>query len=246
MPTQKHSMPLSYAVPEGTCVYAVGDIHGRLDLLVHLHKLILEDKAARKAKRFVLVYVGDYIDRGSHSSEVIDLLIHKPLEGFDTIVHLKGNHEHAMLQFIDHGGVNPVWLYWGGMATLGSYGVKTVGQTPETMSQSLSDNLPTPHRRWLETLPYSHMEGDYIFVHAGIRPFQPLGKQTPDDMMTIRDAFIQSEEIFEKTVVFGHTVFPGALVLPDRIGIDTGAYATGVLTALVLENTCRELIQTGV
>jgi serine/threonine protein phosphatase 1 len=211
---------------------------------VRLHSLILEDKARRSAKRFVLVYLGDYIDRGSHSKEVIEIIINKPLEGFE-ILHLKGNHEHAMLQFIDHQGKNPAWLFWGGLATLASYGVKTHGQQPEDMAQMLKENLPAHHRAWLDALPYSHTEGDYLFVHAGIRPNKPIGKQAPEDMMMIRDEFFHSELSFEKAVVFGHTVFDVPLVMEDRIGIDTGAYATGVLTALVLQGMSRGFIQTG-
>lgn len=237
-------MSKQYTPPEGTCIYAVGDIHGRLDLLARMHRLIMQDKAERKAERFVLVYLGDYVDRGAHSREVVEALIQAPLEGFE-VVHLKGNHEHAMLQFVATHGQNPAWLFWGGLATLANYGVATRGISYEAMAASLAEKMPQQHRDWLEALPYYHIEGDYLFVHAGIRPRQPIEKQKPDDMMTIRDEFFNSSQVFEKTVVFGHTVFDAPLHLPDRIGIDTGAYATGVLTTLVLQGTERGFLQTG-
>lgn len=227
--------------PEDTCIYAVGDIHGRFDLLESLQQQILEDSQKRKCSRKLLLYVGDYIDRGFQSKEVITHLLEKPLEGFE-IIHLKGNHEDALLTFLEEPEKAAAWLLWGGDATLQSYGVglhdsKRKRRSPAELAADLRIKIPEQHLEFLQSLKLSHQEGDYVFVHAGLRPGVELANQQPEDMMMIREPFIFSKLAFPYTVVFGHTIFTEPFMENDRIGIDTGAYASGKLTAVVLEDS---------
>lgn len=249
MPDKASHNPRRFRVPEGTCVYAVGDIHGKLEVMRQLHEKILEDKDKRAADRFVLVYLGDYVDRGDKSREVLEELITAPLTGFE-LVHLLGNHEYSMLQFMDKGGLNAAWLQWGGLATLTSYGIGSRGlfgeiMEPYLLAEDFQRTFPAHHRAWLESLPYYHQEGDYLFVHAGINPeVSSIEEQTPHDLMTMREDFFQHPDAFDHAIVFGHTIFESPLNLPDRIGIDTGAFSNGRLTALVLHHDKREFIST--
>lgn len=235
-------------VPEGRSVYAVGDIHGRLDLLDELHGLIQEDAEAAAAQERVLIYLGDYVDRGPDSAGVIERLVQEPLPGFK-LVHLKGNHEDFMLQFLERPEVGPHWLYNGGDATLASYGVVPEGPYAgpaafDALRERFEAVLPEAHRDFLAGLSLSHREGDYLFVHAGIRPGVALERQTPYDMMWIRDEFLEFDGALGPVVVHGHTPAPAVQERPHRIGIDTAAFATGCLTCLVLEGAERALLQT--
>jgi len=239
----------SFSVPEGTRVYAVGDIHGRADLLAALHEKLAEDAPAGAAGRRVVVYLGDYVDRGLQSREVIDLLLERPLAGFES-VHLMGNHEDFMLRFLDEPKAGPGWFMNGGAATLYSYGVRMLerGNDQERLkhlSAQFRANLPERHRAFLEGLARWHVEGDYYFVHAGIRPGVPLEAQREEDTLWIREPFLDDPSDHGKMVVHGHTITNAPEVRPNRIGIDTGAYATGVLTALVLEGSAHRFLQTG-
>lgn len=225
--------------PAGSVVYAVGDIHGRLDLLQKIQDEILADAARSKAARKVVIYLGDYVDRGKESKGVIEHLINYPLYGFESIF-LKGNHEHAMQNFLDDPKLSEIWLFWGGEATLYSYGVDIrdeKGRRPDVdrMGQDFANKFPEKHREFLKKLRMKHIEGDYIFVHAGLRPGISIENQTEEDMMMIREEFIFSKDLFEKTVIFGHTIFSEPFVKRGRIGIDTGSYASGNLTCVALE-----------
>jgi len=236
-------------VPQGRCVYAIGDIHGRLDLLEELHGLIQEDAAEAKAPERVLVYLGDYVDRGPDSAGVIEQLAREPLPGFERVC-LKGNHEDFMLQFLEAAEVGPHWLYNGGDATLASYGVVSAGpygslDAYDELRQQLVAVLPETHRRFLAALTLSHQEGDYLFVHAGIRPGVPLQRQSSYDMMWIREEFLEFDGDLGPIVVHGHTPARAVEERRHRIGIDTAAFATGCLTCLVLEGGERGLLQTG-
>ncbi len=236
------------SVPEGVCVYAVGDIHGRARLLEKMHRMIAHDAAGREASRKVLVYLGDYVDRGENSKQVLDILINHPLDGFEAI-YLKGNHEYAMLQFLSGYDPGCTWLGWGGGATLQSYGV-----TPrdwnngrldyESLLREFAQRVPKEHIEFCARLKISHIEGGYMFVHAGLRPGVPIKSQRPEDMMMIREEFVESRWKFEKTVVFGHTIFDSPFVENGRIGIDTGAYATGRLTTAVFEKDSVRFLST--
>jgi len=235
-------------VPEGSRIYAIGDIHGRLDLLRRLHGLIRDDAAAHPAARKVAVYLGDYVDRGESSAEVIDLLIGDPLPGFES-VHLLGNHEEMMLDFFEDIAIARSWMTNGGAETLASYRIAPPmifadEATVTQVQQDLAARLPPAHRTFLEGLALSHEEGGYFFAHAGIRPRVPLDKQEKKDLIWIRTPFLDSEEAHGKMVVHGHTITDHPEIRRNRIGIDTGAYATGRLTCLVLEGSDREFLQT--
>ena len=235
-------------VPAGSRIYAIGDIHGRIDLLRLLHRLVHEDAYERQAPRNVVVYLGDYIDRGDSSPGVIDLLLDEPLPGFET-VHLKGNHEDSLLRFLEDTGVGPAWLLYGGAETLMSYGIKPPLPTArpaemERAQRELRTRLPERHRRFLGGLRLTHEEGDYLFAHAGIRPGVPLEQQEEQDLLWIREECLLSDAEFGKIVVPGHTITTRPDVQRNRIGIDTGAFASGTLTCLVLEGTDWSFLQT--
>ena len=233
--------------PPGSRVYAIGDIHGRRDLLARMHGAIRDDAAGSVAHVKTVIYVGDYVDRGDDSRGVIDLLLDAPLEGFRA-VHLMGNHEDFMLRLLEDPSIAPLWIANGGDATLYSYGVdwrEAYGAGDlEAISKGLRAALPERHLEFLRSLALSHEEGDYLFVHAGIRPGRELAEQTPDDLMWIRDEFLRSEADHGKVVVHGHSISPEPELRDNRIGIDTGAFATGRLTCLVLEGTERRILQT--
>lgn len=246
--SRRKSIPAS--VTPGCRVYAIGDIHGRADLLARLHETILEDAAlAEGIERFLAVYIGDYIDRGLQSREVIEMLLDEPLRGFES-VHLKGNHEDMLLRFLENPAAGPIWLANGGGGTLLSYGVGTSTQVwgaeaLEQLRQRLSDAIPGRHLEFLKSLRLSYKIGDYMLVHAGIRPGRPVDDQDPSDLLWIREEFTASDEDHGKLIVHGHSVKYRPEERPNRIGIDTGAFATGRLTALVLEGQSRRFIQTG-
>lgn len=243
--------PVVASVPADTRVYAVGDVHGRADLLQLLHDRIRADAEGSGAARKVVVYLGDYVDRGNESRQVVDMLIEQPLEGFET-VHLKGNHEAFMIGFMDDPLLAQVWIMNGGGATLASYGVeyghlsgRPLGLDDlEELRHRFVEALPGSHRDFLENLALYHTEGDYLFVHAGIRPGVPVEEQNEEDLVWIRDEFLDSAADHGKVVVHGHTIEWDPVVRPNRIGIDTGAFASGTLTALTLEEAEHDFLHT--
>jgi serine/threonine protein phosphatase 1 len=245
---RREGPPALPAAPPGTRIYAVGDIHGRDDLLRKLQALIHEDAYRRQASRNVVVYLGDYVDRGEGSRQVIDMLLNEPMPGFES-VHLKGNHEDVMLRFLDDVTMAPGWLSYGGMETLASYGVAPPpphGTPAEFLAaqQALGERLPRAHFEFLRRLDLVHEEGDFLFVHAGLRPGLPLDAQRDEDLLWIREEFLLSDASFGRIVVHGHTIAEEPVVRRNRIGIDTGAYTSGRLTALVIEGTEWFFLQT--
>jgi len=227
-----------WSLPEGALVYAIGDIHGRLDLLKKLLHTIEADRAIEWGVRETyVVFLGDYVDRGFQSRQVIEFLMSYRLAGI-TPVFLRGNHEDLMLQFLDDPMVADLWLRVGGEATLVSYGVDmygpAIGGDVLAASDAFARALPREHRGFLESLPVSWQLGDYLFVHAGIRPGVPLDAQRTRDMTTIRQDFTLSGENFGVCVVHGHTGVRQASHCGNRIAVDTGAFATGILSAAVL------------
>jgi len=245
-------IPRLPSVPADSLIYAIGDIHGRADMLARLHGLIQADAARRQdspsaQQRTLVIYLGDYIDRGPESRAVIDLLLHEKLAGFESIF-LKGNHEDSLLRFLDDEQIGPAWLTYGGAGTLYSYGIRPPDPSkPEELAaarQMLIDKLPAEHLAFYRDAKLLHIEGDYAFVHAGVRPRLPLNDQAPEDLMWIRDEFLQSGADFGKIIVHGHSITDRPDVRPNRIGIDTGAFATGRLTSLVLQGTERSFIAT--
>lgn len=237
-----------HRVPENARVYAVGDIHGRADLLGRLHDLIRADAAPFHDRRLAMVYLGDYIDRGPSSREVLDILVTSSLPGFETI-HLKGNHEDLALGFLDDAQIGLDWTLMGGDATLMSYGAadgrRLRGSVDfATIQEKFHGKLPTAHLEFLRNLGSFHVEGDYLFVHAGVRPGRPMEDQDEMDLIWIRGDFLQSTEDHGRMVVHGHSITHEPEIRPNRIGIDTGAYTTGRLTCLVLDGDGRSFLST--
>jgi serine/threonine protein phosphatase 1 len=242
------SDPIVPTLPIGTRVYAVGDIHGRVDLVEDLHQLIHEDAYQVQAPRNVAIYLGDYIDRGENSSGVIDLLINRPLPSFER-VYLKGNHEAAMMRFLEDPDSGIDWLAFGGDATLASYGVQPPTRLADPggmrrAQEKLLQRLPQSHADFLSALSLSHVEGDFLFVHAGVRPGIPLDQQIEDDLLWIRAPFLNSDADFGKLVVHGHTIDGEPVIRRNRIGIDTGAYRSDKLTCLVIQDERYGFLQT--
>jgi serine/threonine protein phosphatase 1 len=236
------------SVPAGTVVYAIGDIHGRLDLLHRLEEKILRDAATVDAERRLMVFLGDYIDRGEHSFGIIEHLLQAPPDSFERIC-LIGNHESYLLRYLDDSSVAVAWLANGGRETLMSYGVSPpngneADDWPEQIQAELRAGLPHSHEEFLRALKVSHREGDYLFVHAGVRPGVPLDRQDPEDLIWIRKEFLTDQRDFGAVVVHGHSVRPEPENLPNRIGIDTGAYKTGRLTCAVLWQSERRFLST--
>jgi len=235
------------SVPEGMVVYAVGDIHGRDDLLSRLHHLITTDMESRAPGSHVqVIYLGDYIDRGPDSMAVINRLLDQPLPGAECIF-LKGNHEDAMLKFLDGHERGEAWLPLGAGATARSYGVRLRGQhghalPTDDIRAEVRAALPERHLHFLRSLKLCHAVGDYLFVHAGIRPGHGLGEQQPQDLLWIRGDFLRSKRRHEHIVVHGHAAASGVVVRHNRICVDTMAYATDRLACLVLEGRSRRFI----
>lgn len=245
---RKPKMGQEASVPDGVRLYVVGDIHGRADLLGRLLMDIQQDGQDNSEIRKILIFLGDYIDRGLQSKQVLDRLTGPVLEGFETVF-LKGNHELAMHQFLEDAQFGRTWKYYGGLETLHSYGITelTLSDDPADFERArlhFAAVLPDSHRHFLETLSLSAEFGDYFFAHAGVRPGISLSRQIEDDLLWIRDDFLESRSSFGKVVVHGHTPKEKAVFRPNRIGIDTGAYMTGILTCLVLDGASRRLLQT--
>jgi len=235
--------------PSGTRVYAVGDIHGRLDLLDEMHLLISDDAdTAVPGQRKVVVYLGDYIDRGPHSRGVIDRLLANPMARDFETVYLRGNHEDIMLGFLDAGTRGTSWFRHGGRETLQSYGLDAPHPSDErafpAARKALREELPAHHRAFLDATRLMHREADFLFVHAGIRPGVAIERQDPNDFMWIRHEFMDSEANFGVCVVHGHTIEARPAITEHRIGLDTGAYYTGVLSCAVLEDDVVRFLQT--
>jgi serine/threonine protein phosphatase 1 len=236
--------------PEGAVIYAIGDVHGRSDLLFTLLRKIAQDAARLPPHtRRELIFLGDYVDRGADSKGVIETILQVAKEtDFWTVTALKGNHEAALLQFLADPPFWPTWSEFGARETLLSYGVSPPLRTaaPEVLEQArdqLAAAMPDAHHHFLAGLELMAERGDYLCAHAGVRPGLPLDQQTEADLLWIRDDFLKSERRLAKVIVHGHTPEEEAYVGRHRIGVDTGAYATGVLTAIRLKDAEQTLIQ---
>ncbi|WP_417797935.1 metallophosphoesterase family protein [Terasakiella pusilla] len=230
-------------------IYAIGDIHGRADLLDRLLRLIFEDIHNRTNKvKVSFVFLGDYVDRGLQSKEVIETLCKIQSTGINCIF-LIGNHEEVLLDFLDDPIKHINWLQYGGTETLLSYQVplrpgNLSKQELIEAAQTFRDHLPEKHLNFLKSLENSYSDGDYFFVHAGISPTVSLEKQKVQDLRWIRDSFVQYTKPFEKVIVHGHTIGQDVLLLPNRIALDTGAYYSGKLSCVALEGNTVRILQT--
>jgi serine/threonine protein phosphatase 1 len=236
--------------PDATVVYAVGDIHGRLDLLHRIQQSIVDDAARRPANRRQLVYLGDYVSRGPDSAGVVDRVRAWLPEGFERIT-LKGNHEDLLLRFLD-GEIDTGrhWLDYGGLEAMAAYGVAIADRDARddasviALGEDLAGRIPPSHLDFFRTLQISHRAGDYVFVHGGVRPGVALTEQSARDCLWIRKTFLNSNADHGAIVVHGHSISDQPEIRHNRIGIDTGAYRSGVLTCLVLDGETRTFLQT--
>ena len=230
------------ALPDGMLVYAVGDIHGRNDLLQALVAKIAHDSEARSAAghKPTVVFLGDYVDRGPDSRGVIEFLLHGLPAGWDRRF-LKGNHEEALLTFLADPKFGAVWRDFGGLQALASYGVTPQRKGAEidwpATAAAFEAAFPPSHRDFLARLALREVLGDYVFVHAGVRPRIPLEYQSEKDMLWIREEFTAAGRALPQTVVHGHSASEKVVTGPGRICVDTGAYVTGRLTAAGFQGT---------
>lgn len=235
------------SVPSGYRVYAIGDVHGRVDLLDEILAAIDRDSNGRGRAKTIIVLLGDLIDRGPASAQVIERVRTYRRPG-TRMIHLCGNHEEVLLRLLDG---DPAfledWLRFGGAECVASYGVD-----PESLKlmkgadaiARIKSVIPSEHQRFLRSLGDTFTIGSYVFVHAGLRPGVALDEQSQLDLRWIREPFLGSDEPHGLMVIHGHTITEQAEVRSNRIGIDTGAYRTGVLTALGLEGDDRWFLQT--
>jgi serine/threonine protein phosphatase 1 len=234
------------SLPAELRIYAIGDIHGRLDLLNELLARISGDIALRPTARPLYVFLGDYIDRGPASCETIDRLIEHGAT--HESVFLKGNHELIAIKCLSDRGLFDQWLRLGGRETLVSYGVPAEtpvnGMQIAELQSAFHGALPQAHFRFFRDLKNSFECGDFFFAHAGVKPNVELSRQKENDLLWIRGEFLSSKDDFGKIVVHGHTPTREIEVGPNRINIDTGAFATGRLSCLVLEGEDLSVIDT--
>jgi serine/threonine protein phosphatase 1 len=231
----------------GYRAYVVGDIHGRLDLLEQLLGLIQRDRAERPARKTLLVFLGDLIDRGPNSAQVIERLRTFSEKGVRTVF-LLGNHEEVLLRIVDgDAALITKWRWFGGSECLSSYGVEPAQLAKLSDDEALEavrNAIPAEHRSFLDSFVDTCRFGDYLFVHAGIRPGVSIEEQLQSDLRWIREPFLFDDTDHGCIVVHGHTINDEVQEKPNRIGIDTGAYRTGVLTALAIEGDRRWYLQT--
>lgn len=224
--------------PDDTRLYAIGDIHGRLDLLRDMHGRIARDLVARPCPKFRVIHLGDLIDRGPDSAGVIAHLLEFCRDG--DAVCLAGNHDIFMRAFLKEGDSRAAaWLSMGGDATVASYGLQPdISFKPRGLRElrrALAKAVPDSHKAFLDSLPFHERHGDFVFVHAGIKPGKPLKKQKVYDVTTIRDVFLDDTRDHGFVVVHGHTPCDQPEIRPNRINLDTRAYASGVLTCLTID-----------
>lgn len=236
------------AVPDGQRVYAVGDIHGRADLLDDLLQRIEADDARRPGCETTLIFLGDLVDRGPTSAQVVQRLLTLSRSGRN-MRFLMGNHEEVFLRALagDRQAL-PFFVRIGGKPTVLSYGIDEQAYRQADYQQLhalMTDHVPADHVAFLESFEDMITIGDYVFVHAGVQPHLPLAQQSPSALRWVREEFLKHLQPFEKIVVHGHTISDGVVETANRIGLDTGAYATGRLSAMGFERDARWIIQTG-
>lgn len=235
--------PSRPSLPDGQRIYAIGDMHGRADLVALLLEAIARDLAQDPAPDASIIGLGDYVDRGPQSARTLALLC---AASPAPLIALRGNHEQMLLDFLDDATTLDAWRRFGGLETLHSYGVDVravmQGQDFERARDALRAAMPAAHRQLLTASPLTHQAGDYFFCHAGVRPGLALDAQTASDLLWIRDDFLRSPAFHGKVIVHGHTPSPAVDARDHRINLDTGAYASGVLSCLRLEGEARRVM----
>lgn len=241
------------ALPPGERVYAIGDIHGNLDLLQELVRNIDADNAARGAARTTIIFLGDLVDRGPDSAGVVEAamaLANSDAPGSPKVRFLKGNHE-EVFERAASGDEKALrhFIRMGGRETILSYPIAEADYNHldvAELKERLLTLIPRTHVDFIARFEDSIVIGDYAFVHAGVRPGVPMNEQRKGDLRWIREGFVNDNSAHEKMIVHGHTIFEDVDIQPNRIGVDTGAYRTGKLSALGLEGTeCWVLQATG-
>jgi serine/threonine protein phosphatase 1 len=243
-------MTRPYITPPDTRLYAIGDLHGHREPLARMIDLIEEDMRGRDIRHVKIVFLGDYVDRGPDSAGLLDDLIALQERKLGCeYVFLKGNHENGMLGFMhDPQGRRRDWVEWGGVETLQSYGIDVDRTMPldkqlESLSVRLRAVIPQRHVDFLSGLRLYHICGDYLCVHAGIRPGVPLEQQEERDLTFIRGEFLNDDSLHPWRVVHGHTITGTPEILPNRINVDTGLYKNGVLSCAVIEGSHVDIMQ---
>ncbi len=243
--------PAPAAAPSaaGRLVYAVGDVHGHNPTLHALLDIIRTDLAAQPHDRKpLLIFLGDYVDRGPDSAGVIQTVLDLMAEGTFEVRALKGNHEEALLDFLSDPAFGATWSDYGGNTTLASYGVQPPVSRTDVEAwiaarDAFARALPQDHLALLNRLELMVELGDFAFVHAGVRPGVSLANQTERDLLWIRQEFLQATGRFEKLIVHGHTPMEEPQISSIRMGLDTGVYATGILTAARIDDRGYKILQ---
>lgn len=238
---------LDAAAPDGMRLYAIGDVHGRLDLLRAMHGRIRAELMRDKPADWRIIHLGDYVDRGPDASGVLAFLAERIAQD-SRVVALAGNHDVNFRAFLDDGDTTGLFSRFGGIDTARSYGVKADFSNPAAAEKSraaLAAVVPSAHKTFIEGMPRSIAFGDFFFCHAGIRPGVALADQDPDDLIWIREPFLNHAGLHEKVVVHGHTPQSEAEIMANRVNLDTLAYASGRLTAFVVEGREKQLLQAG-
>lgn len=226
-------------------IYAVGDIHGCHDLMAEMHRRIMAEIMADRPKDWRIIYLGDYVDRGPCSRQVIDFLAHAT-QTDPRVIALAGNHDIGFLSFLSEPRAECMFAAYGGEATARSYGVTIDFHPPGVLARghaALQEAMPHHHMKFLHSLKLSATFGDFFFAHAGIKPGIPLDAQSPGDLVWIREQFLGFGGLHPKIVVHGHTPVFSAEILPNRINLDTGAFHSGRLTAMAFEGRRKRLLE---
>lgn len=230
--------------PDGMRIYAIGDVHGRLDLLQRMHARIRAELEREPVPDWRIIHVGDYTDRGPDSKGVLDLLA-QAVRSDKRMIALAGNHDLGFLDFLANPSPNGLFAHNGGEQTALSYGVKLDFGSLAALAAGhaeLCRAVPPDHIAFLNGLGLSATFGDFFFCHAGIRPGVPLENQRRHDLIWIRDEFLGYAGLHPKVIVHGHTPSPEPEVMPNRVNIDTHACRSGVLTALVIDGKEKRIV----
>jgi len=229
-------------------IYAIGDVHGYLQLLKKIHQKIRKDLNNNPTEQYKIVFLGDYIDRGPDSAGCVQYLLDLSAED-DHVICLKGNHEDKLEKYLATPlDIAESFFTYGGVECAMSYGVDMTGykSTDEhniDVCNQLNKNIPLEHRQFYSSLAKFATFGDYYFTHAGVRPGVMLTEQSDNDLMCIRSEFISNTALYEKVIVHGHTPAYPMEILPNRINVDTGAYYTGVLSCIVLDGMSHRVLE---
>ncbi|MDX8439430.1 metallophosphoesterase [Mesorhizobium australafricanum] len=235
--------------PDGMRLYAIGDVHGRHDLLAAMHRHIESELEYAPASDWRIIHLGDYVDRGPDSKSVIDFLIEAKKRDPRNIM-LAGNHDIGMLEFLADAEPDGLFMNYGGVQTAQSYGVDLTRDMhwfgkAEAIARghmALVKAVPRSHVDFLRSLTFSVTFGDFFFCHAGVRPGVPLDHQNQQDLIWIRDAFHDHSGLFSKVIVHGHTPVAEADVQANRVNVDTLAWKSGMLSALAVTGGDKRIL----